>query len=90
MKIIADNGLPLKIQAQWTDDDYWNRKYDDSLITDPIKAANQAKNISNGFVICVDGSKIDIHAKTLCIHSDTPNAVAIASAVKDIFEREEE
>ena len=66
-----------------------NRKHDDSLITDPIKAAIQAKNISNGFVMCVDGSKIDMHAQTLCIHSDTPNAVTIASAVKDIFQEEE-
>ena len=66
-----------------------NRKYDDSLITDPIKAANQAKNISNGFVISVDGSKIEINAQTLCIHSDTPNAVAIASAVKDVIQQEE-
>jgi|TARA_B110000438_G_scaffold28779_1_gene27812 UPF0271 protein len=66
-----------------------NRKYDDSLITDPIKAANQAKNISNGFVMSVDGSKIDINAQTLCIHSDTPNAVAIASAVKDVIQQEE-
>ena len=66
-----------------------NRKHDDSLITDPIKAAIQAKNISNGFVMCVDGSKIDMHAQTLCIHSDTPNAVTIASAIKDIFQEEE-
>ena len=65
-----------------------NRRYDDSLITDPIKAANQAKNISNGFVMSVNGSKIDINAQTLCIHSDTPNAVAIASAVKDIIQQE--
>ena len=39
--------------------------------------------------MCVDGSKIDMHAQTLCIHSDTPNAVTIASAVKDIFQEEE-
>jgi len=30
----------------------------------------------------VDGEEVDIQAQTLCIHSDTPNAVAIAEAVR--------
>ena len=49
MKIIADNGLPLKIQAQWTDDDYWNRKYDDS---DEMECVNVA-----GWLIRINGKK---------------------------------
>ena len=66
-----------------------HRKYEDALITDPIKAANQAKNLSNGFVVSIDGSKIDINAQTICIHSDTPNALTIASAVKETIQQEE-
>jgi hypothetical protein len=33
MRAIATNGLPLKIQAEWTDTDYWNRRsnYNDDL-----------------------------------------------------------
>ena len=33
MRAIAINGLPLKIQAEWTDTDYWNRRsnYNDDL-----------------------------------------------------------
>ena len=66
-----------------------HRKHGDALITDPIKAANQAKNLSNGFVVSIDGSKIDINAQTICIHSDTPNALTIASAVKETIQQEE-
>ena len=49
MKMIADNGLPLKIQAQFTDDDYWNRKYDDS---DEMECVNVA-----GWLIRINGKK---------------------------------
>ena len=47
--MIADNGLPLKIQAQFTDDEYWNRKYDDS---DEMECVNVA-----GWLIRINGKK---------------------------------
>jgi hypothetical protein len=33
MRAISTSGLPLKIQAEWTDTDYWNRRsnYNDDL-----------------------------------------------------------
>ena len=62
------------------------RKHDDALITDPIKAANQARDLTNGFVMSVDGSRVKIDAQTICIHSDTPNALALASAVKETIQ----
>ena len=39
--------------------------------------------IINGYVVSVDGTEVPIEAQTLCIHSDTPNAVSIAEAVKE-------
>ena len=60
-----------------------NRKYDDALITDPDKAAFQAKNMAEGTVISFEGKVIEMNAQTICIHSDTPNAVAIAEAVSE-------
>ena len=60
-----------------------NRKYDDALITDPNKAALQAKNMVEGTVISFEGKAIEMNAQTICIHSDTPNAVAIAEAVRE-------
>ena len=60
-----------------------NRKYDDALITDPDKAALQAKNMVESTVISFEGKAIEMNAQTICIHSDTPNAVAIAEAVRE-------
>ena len=48
-KIIADNGLPLKITAQWTDDDYYERRHPD---TDDMKVINVA-----GWLIRINGKK---------------------------------
>ena len=59
-----------------------DRKYSDALIIDPKKAANQAYEISKGYIESHENKIVDIKAETICIHSDTPNAVAIARAVK--------
>ena len=48
-KIIADNGLPLKITAQWTDNDYWERRHPD---TDDLECINVA-----GWLIRINGKK---------------------------------
>ena len=48
-KLIADNGLPLKITAQWTDNDYHERFSPDS---DDLKCINVA-----GWLIRINGKK---------------------------------
>ena len=59
-----------------------NRDLDGALITDPVQATNQAKLIANNQkVIAFDGSEVSIQAKTICVHSDTPNALEISKAV---------
>ena len=60
-----------------------DRKFDDALITNPEKATLQAKMMMEGKAIAVDGNEVPIDAQTLCVHSDTPNAVAIARAVRE-------
>ncbi len=53
-----------------------------ALLDDPARAAQQALSISlKHSVIASDGSVLPIDASTICIHSDTPNAVAIAREV---------
>ena len=83
------NGLGLDTMAEaFADRTYEpdgtlrNRKFSDALITDPNQAAQQTLAIINGYVVSVDGTEVPIEAQTLCIHSDTPNAVSIAEAVK--------
>jgi len=59
------------------------RKYDDAVIEDPVDAARQAVDIvCRGGVTAADGSWLRVHAQTLCVHGDTKNVVAIASAVR--------
>jgi UPF0271 protein len=61
-----------------------NRNLDHALITNPKKAAQQAQMIINeGKVISFDGSEINVNAQTICIHSDTPNALDIAKKVNE-------
>ena len=60
-----------------------SRKFDDALITDPKKAANQMKSMLNGNIVAVDGTAFQVKIQSVCVHSDTPNAVEIAAAVKD-------
>ena len=48
-RAIADNGLPLKIQTQWTDDDYYERRHPD---LDDLECVNVA-----GFLVRINGKK---------------------------------
>ena len=66
-----------------------NRDLDQALITDPEKAAQQAKIITqDGKVISFDGSEININAQTICIHSDTLNTLDIAKNVYNKLHKE--
>ena len=88
------DGLGLDTMAEaFTDRTYEsdgtlrNREFNGALITDPDKAAFQAKNMVEGTVISFEGKAIEMNAQTICIHSDTPNAVAIAEAVREEIKR---
>ena len=55
---------------------------------DPADApAKCLRAISEGKVTTVGGRDIRVGAETICVHSDTPNAVAIASAVRNAVPR---
>jgi len=50
---------------------------------DPAEAAAKAvRAIQEGKVKSVGGKDIAVRAETICVHSDTPNAVALAAAVR--------
>ena len=71
-------------RAYESDGSLRDRNLDHALITDPKKAAKQAQMITNeGKVVSFDGSAININAQTICIHSDTPNALDIAKKVNE-------
>ena len=76
-------------RAYESDGSLRNRNLDHALITDPKKAVQQAQMIINeGKVISFDGSDINISAQTICIHSDTPNALDIAKKVNEYINKE--
>jgi UPF0271 protein len=58
-----------------------SRQRDGALLS-PADAAAQAVSIArDGTVVAGDGSRLAVRADTICIHGDTPDAVAIARAV---------
>lgn len=51
---------------------------------EPSVAAERAINaVRDGVNVTVGGKRLPVRAETICVHSDTPNAVAIARAVRD-------
>jgi len=60
------------------------RNFPDALLEDPQRAASQALDIALRHRVNLgDGSELALMAQTLCIHSDTPGAAAIAQAVSE-------
>lgn len=53
-----------------------------------VAAAKCARAIAEGWVTTVGGRDVRTGAETICVHSDTPNAVEIASAVRAVVPRE--
>jgi UPF0271 protein len=66
-----------------------SRKLPGALHTDPQVAVAQALSfVRDGGVRASDGTFLPLEVDTLCIHGDTPGAVAIAEAVRAAFARE--
>lgn len=54
-----------------------------SVIHDPDVVANRAVSIATDRrVTAIDGSVVEVRARSICIHGDTPGAVALARAVR--------
>jgi len=63
-----------------------SRKFGDALIRDPEQAARQALGmVERGVVKASDGSDVAVAPQTICIHGDTPGAVAIAAEVARVL-----
>jgi UPF0271 protein len=58
-----------------------------AVMTDPQTVAAQAVRIArDGVLTAADGTEVRLRADTLCLHGDTPNAVALARAVRGALE----
>jgi UPF0271 protein len=59
-----------------------------AVLSDPIMAAQQARALAEGKdIAALDGSSLRVVTDTLCLHSDTPNALNIARAVHAALNR---
>lgn len=58
-----------------------------ALLTDPYEAADRALSLAtSGEIEAVDGTVIQLRCDTLCVHGDTPGAVAVAGAARRALE----
>lgn len=57
---------------------------DPDAVLPAAEAAQQALDIATGRgPLTRDGTRLPLHAATLCIHSDTPDAITVAHTVRD-------
>ncbi len=57
-----------------------------ALVTDPTEAARRAVRLATEGTVTAAGHPLRIEADTLCIHGDTPQAPALARAVRRALE----
>ncbi len=51
---------------------------------DPVETAARCKRaVVEGKTKAISGKDVDVRGESVCVHSDTPNAVAVARAVKE-------
>ncbi len=56
-----------------------------AVLADPDEAAAQALSLARGAVVASGGSLLTLWVDTLCVHGDSPGAVAIATAVRRVM-----
>lgn len=60
------------------------RSEPDAVLTDPDEVVAQAVRIAvAGEVLAVDGTVVPVSARSLCMHGDTPGALALAIRVRE-------
>lgn len=88
----ADQGVPFLAEAfadraYAPDGSLVPRAVHGSVIHDPDAVTRQALGLATeGVVIAVDGVPVSVPAVTICLHGDTPGAVALARRVRAALE----
>jgi 5-oxoprolinase (ATP-hydrolysing) subunit A len=60
-----------------------SRRLPGAVHTTPAAAAGQAVSIvRDGRLTAIDGSSVTVHAETICLHGDTPDAAGYAHAIR--------
>ncbi|MCC6912845.1 MAG: LamB/YcsF family protein [Rhodospirillaceae bacterium] len=63
-----------------------NRRLPGAVLHDPdVIAERTVRMVESGRVTAIDGAEIDLDAQSICVHGDTPAAVAIARTLREAF-----
>lgn len=66
-----------------------SRRLPGAVIHDPqAVAARMLRLVTEGRIVAVDGTEIELDAQSICIHGDTPAAVAIARTLRETLAAE--
>lgn len=64
-----------------------SRRRPDALVTEPEEAVAQAiRIVKQGKVRTTDGADVEVHADTICIHGDRPDALPLARLIRQRLE----
>lgn len=64
-----------------------SRREPGAVLDDPAALGDRARGlVRDRRLTAVDGTVVEVDARTLCVHGDTPNAGAIARGVRDALE----
>lgn len=64
-----------------------SRRKPGSVIHEPAAVVARAvEMVATGQVIATDGSRLDVHADTLCLHGDTPGSAELARQIRAALE----
>jgi 5-oxoprolinase (ATP-hydrolysing) subunit A len=59
-----------------------------ALLEDPEEVAQRVlRLVTEGVVTSVDGTEVAVDAESVCLHGDTPGAVAMATRVREVLDR---
>lgn len=88
LELAADAGLETVAEA-FADRAYTpegtlvSRREPGAVLSDPTAVTERAVRFATeGTVVAVDGTVLDMPARSICVHSDTPGAVELAKAVR--------
>ena len=63
-----------------------SRKLPGAVISNPDVVAERALAMAEGYVMAVDGTRIELDVHSLCVHGDNPAAVALVKTIRRTLE----
>ncbi|MFC9973100.1 LamB/YcsF family protein [Spirillospora sp. NPDC127200] len=88
LRLAADAGLPV-VHEVFADRAYTPqgtlvpRREPGSVLRDPDEVAERCLRMAaDGEIVAIDGSVVKVEAGSICVHGDSPGAVAMARAVR--------